>query len=114
MSVATAPPVAVRATLVAPLRHRRFLLLMTGMTVSLLGDGIFLVAMAWQVYLISNAATALGLVGIAISGPQVLFLLLGGAVSDRMDRRRIMLVSDLVRGTVLVTTGMLTVTGRLH
>ncbi len=114
MSVATAPPVAVRATLVAPLRHRRFLLLMTGMTVSLLGDGIFLVAMAWQVYLISNAATALGLVGIAISGPQVAFLLLGGAVSDRMDRRKVMLTSDLVRGAAMLATGALTVTGQLH
>ncbi len=87
---------------------------MTGMSVSLLGDGVFLVALTWQVYLMSNAPGALSFVGIAISGPQVLFLLLGGAVSDRMDRRRIMLASDLVRGMVLVTTGVLTVGGRLH
>src|SRR3989449_4262626 len=109
-----APPSAQRIRLAGPLRHQPFLLLMTGMTVSLLGDGVFLVALTWQVYLMSNSPGALSVVGIAISGPQVLFLLLGGAVSDRMDRRRIMLTSDLVRGTVLVTTGMLAVGGRLH
>ncbi|HEY2667351.1 MAG TPA: MFS transporter, partial [Actinomycetota bacterium] len=79
-----APPVAQRVKLLAPLRHRRFLLLMTGVSVSLLGDGVFLVALTWQVYLMSNAPGALSFVGIAISGPQVLFLLVGGAVSDRM------------------------------
>jgi hypothetical protein len=36
--------------LLAPLRERDFALLWTGMTVSLLGDGIFIVAEAWQVY----------------------------------------------------------------
>jgi len=118
LSVTTLPPVVPpagqRVKLAGPLRHQRFLLLMTGMCVSLLGDGVFLVALTWQVYLMSNAPGALSFVGIAISGPQVLFLLLGGAVSDRMDRRRIMLASDLVRGMVLVTTGVLTVGGRLH
>src|SRR2546423_5081461 len=114
LSVTTLPPVVQRSGLSAPLRNPRFLLLMAGMTVSLLGDGVFLIALTWQVYLLSNAPPALSFVGIAISGPQVLFLLLGGAVSDRLDRRRVMLASDLVRGMVLVTTGVLTVGGRLH
>ena len=37
------------------------------MTVSLLGDGIFIVALAWQVYELSDAATALSLVGLAMT-----------------------------------------------
>src|SRR5205814_9023040 len=74
-----APPAGQRVKLRGPLRHQRFLLLMTGMCVSLLGDGVFLVALTWQVYLMSNAPGALSFVGIAISGPQVLFLLLAGA-----------------------------------
>src|SRR6202048_1484827 len=86
LTVATLPPAVRRIRLSAPLRHPRFLLLMTGMTVSVLGDGVFLIALTWQVYLLSNTPSALSFVGIAISGPQVLFLLLGGAVSDRMDR----------------------------
>jgi len=39
-----------RIRLLAPLRHRDFRLLWAGATVSMVGDGIYLVAMAWQVY----------------------------------------------------------------
>ena len=45
--------------------------LWAGMTVSLVGDGIFLVAIAWQVYELSNAPTALSLVGIAMTIPTI-------------------------------------------
>jgi MFS family permease len=87
-----------RVRLLAPLRHRDFRLLWSGMCVSLLGDGIFLVAMAWQVYALSNAPTALAVVGITMTIPTIAFLLLGGVISDRLDRRRIMLAADVVRG----------------
>lgn len=50
--------------LLAPLRERDFALLWTGMTVSLLGDGIFIVAEAWQVYDIHNDPVALSLSGL--------------------------------------------------
>ena len=72
-----------RVRMLTPLRHRDFRLLWSGMCVSLMGDGIFLVAMAWQVYALSNAPTALALVGIAMTVPTIAFLLLGGVVSDR-------------------------------
>ena len=58
-----------RVRMLTPLRHRDFRLLWSGMCVSLMGDGIFLVAMAWQVYALSNAPTALALVGIAMTTP---------------------------------------------
>ena len=48
-----------------PLRRRDFRVLWTGMTISLIGDGAFLVAMTWQVYAISNAPAALAMAGIA-------------------------------------------------
>ena len=76
-----------------PLAIRDFALLWTGMTVSLLGDGIYFVTIAWQVYELSNAPTALAVVGIAWTLPLFLFLLVGGVVSDRFDRRRIMILS---------------------
>ena len=67
------------------------------MSVSLLGDGLFLVALAWQVYALSNTPTALAMVGIAMTVPTVACLLIGGAVSDRYDRRLVMLAADAVR-----------------
>src|SRR5258705_4251368 len=66
--------------LLRPLRERDFALLWTGMTVSLLGDGIFIVAEAWQVYDIDNDPVALSLVGLAWSGGMTPFLLTGGIV----------------------------------
>jgi MFS family permease len=100
--------------LLAPLRHRDFRLLWSGMCVSLLGDGVFLVAMAWQVYALSNAPTALALVGIAMTVPTIVFLLLGGVASDRVDRRRVMLAADLVRGLAIGLLALLSLTGALE
>ena len=77
-----------RAGSLAPLRHRDFRVLWAGMAVSLLGDGIFLVAMAWEAYALWNAPAALSVVGIAMTVPTVAFLFVGGVVSDRVDRRR--------------------------
>ena len=82
--------------LTAPLRRRDFRLLWTGMAVSLLGDGIFLVAVAWEAYSISDRPAALAYVGLATSLPQVALLLLGGAVSDRISRRTVLFWADAV------------------
>jgi MFS family permease len=100
-----------RVRLLAPLRHRDFRLLWSGMCVSLLGDGIFLVAMAWQVYALSNAPTALAIVGITMTVPTIAFLLLGGVVSDRFDRRRVMVAADVLRGLAVGLMALLSLTG---
>ena len=100
-----------RVKLIAPLRHRDFRLLWSGMCVSLIGDGIFMVAMAWQVYALSNAPTALSLVGIAMTVPTITLLLLGGVLSDRLDRRRVMLFADVTRGLAVGTLALLSLTG---
>jgi MFS family permease len=102
-----------RVRLLAPLRHRDFRLLWGGMCVSLVGDGVFLVAIAWQAYELSNAPTALSLVGIAMTVPTIAFLLLGGVVSDRIDRRKVMLAADVGRGVVVALIAALSMTGAL-
>jgi MFS family permease len=102
-----------RVRLFAPLSHRDYRLLAGGMSVSLLGDGLFLVALAWQVYTMSDAPTALATVGIAMTIPTVTCLLIGGAVSDRFDRRLVMLAADTVRAVALALLAALSVTGAL-
>ncbi len=84
------------------------------MTVSLLGDGIYLVAIAWQTYELSNAPTALSIVGVAWTLPIVLFVLIGGVLSDRFDRRRIMILSDAIRALAIGTIGVLSLSGSLE
>ena len=88
-----------------------FRLLWSGMCISLLGDGVFIVAIAWQVYALSNAPTALALVGIAMTVPTIAFLLLGGVLSDRFDRRRLMLGADVARGLAIGAIAVLSLTG---
>lgn len=83
--------------LTAPLRRRDFRLLWTGMAVSLLGDGVFIVAVAWQAYAIADRPSTLAYVGLAASLPQVAMLLVGGAVSDRIPRRTVLFWADVAR-----------------
>ena len=102
-----------RVNLLAPLRNRDFRLLWTGMTISLIGDGIFLVAMAWQAYELWNAPAALSLLGIGMTIPTIAFLLPAGVLSDRVDRRSLMLCADLARALVLAALAVLALTGLL-
>ena len=97
-----------------PLRNRDFGFLWSGMTVSLLGDGIYLVAIAWLVLRISNSPSALGAVGVAWSLPQIVSLLWGGVASDRFDRRMVMIVADITRGVPIGLIGLLSIGGVLE
>jgi hypothetical protein len=84
------------------------------MAVSLLGDGIFLVAMAWESYVLWDAPAALSVVGIGMTVPTVAFLLVGGVVSDRVDRRRVMIGADLVRALSVGAIACLVLAGALQ
>jgi DHA3 family tetracycline resistance protein-like MFS transporter len=101
-------------SILRPLRERDFALLWTGMTVSLLGDGIYFVAIAFQVYNLSNAPTALSLVGLSWSIGMLAFVLTGGLTSDRFERRLVMIAADAMRAVVLAVIGVLSVTGSLE
>jgi len=89
------------------LRHRDFRLLWTGQAISLTGDGIYLVAIAWLVYDISNKPSALAIVGFAWTLPQVAGLLLAGVLSDRFERRRLLVIADLIRCAAIGTIAAL-------
>lgn len=97
-----------------PLAHRDFRLLWTGLAVSLLGDGIYLVAIAWQVLRISNDPGALAVVGLAWTLPTVLLLMVTGVLTDRLPRRRLMLTADFVRLVAIGAMGVLTITGHVR
>ena len=103
-----------RVQLLVPLRHRDFRILWSGLTVSLVGDGIFLVAMAWQAFELWNAPAALALLGIAMTVPTIAFLLPGGVLSDRLDRRTVLLWSDLGRALAIALLAALALAGVLR
>jgi DHA3 family tetracycline resistance protein-like MFS transporter len=103
-----------RRHLLTPLRHRDFRVLWIGMTVSLIGDGIFLVAIAWETYTLWNAPAALAIVGIGMTVPTIAFLLVGGVVSDRYDRRLVMAWADGLRAVAVGALAVLIFTGTLQ
>ena len=98
----------------APLRHRDFRLLWTGQTVSSFGNSVSNVAVPFQ--LLALGATPLQL-GIAVgleTATSVAFLLLGGAVADRLQRRTLILASDVLGGCVVAVMALLSGTGQLR
>ena len=103
-----------RVAILAPLRHRDFRLLWTGLAVSLLGDGVFLVAVAWEAYRIEDRPSALAGVGLAASVPQVVLLLFGGAVSDRLPRKLVLITADAARALAVGSLAMLSSWGHLR
>jgi DHA3 family tetracycline resistance protein-like MFS transporter len=96
-----------RSDLLSPLKHRDFRILWTGMTISLIGDGIFLIAIAWESYSLWNAPVALSIVGIGMTIPTIAFLLVGGVVSDRHDRRVVMAWADGLRAVAVALLAVL-------
>jgi MFS family permease len=85
------------------LRSRDFRLLLLGQLVSLTGSQMQQVAVAWQLYLLSNKSSlALGTLGLARVIPILVFALGGGVVADAFDRRKLMLITQ----TILALTSL--------
>jgi MFS family permease len=93
---------------------RDFALYWTARTTSWLGDGVMMVALPWQVYELTNSTTAMGVVGAVQMVPIFAFTLFGGVASDRIDRRKVILASEVVRGLAAGVAGVLALTGDLE
>lgn len=98
----------------AALRHRDFALLWSGQSVSLVGDGIYTVALALETLRIDNHPFALSLVLAARLLPTVLLLVVGGVIVDRIPRRFAMLASDSSRGVAVAAIAVLVALGTLQ
>jgi MFS family permease len=95
------------------LRERQFRLLFTGQIVSLFGDALTGVALAFAVLDIGSA-TDLGYVFAAKTVPLVGFLLVGGVFADRLPRRAVMLAADVVRFGAQGAVALLVLTHTAH
>lgn len=96
-----------------PLRHRDFRLVASGSLVSLLGDGVFRVAIGLQVYAVEEDPRALGAVALVWTLAQVVLLPVGGWASDHLDRRTVLVAADVWRAAAIGALGVLSVTDRL-
>ncbi len=83
---------------------REFRLLAVGQLVSGFGTQAALVALPFQIYVISHSAALVGLLGLFELGPMIVVSLVGGAVLDRRDRRPVLAAAQL--GVIAVTGGL--------
>ena len=107
-------PAARRFRILSPLVERDFRLLWAGQTVSLIGDGITTIALAWQTFELTRSPVSLSVVLLARSVPMLVLLLVGGAVSDRLPRRAVMLASDVIRAAAVGAIALLSAGGVLE
>lgn len=85
--------------------YRRMLV---GLFVSIVGTQMQRVAIAWQLYQLTGSSVALGFLGLARVAPVFVLALGGGVLADAFDRRKVMLVTQSVLGSVSVALAVLT------
>jgi MFS family permease len=78
------------------LRNRYYALLFWGQLISSAGTQMQVVVVAWQVYLLTHSPLALGVLGLVQAIPRLIFSLIGGVFADVFDRRKLLLVIELV------------------
>ena len=76
------------------LRHRNFRLLLIGALLSNAGDFMQNVAQSWLVWQLTRSALLLGIVGFFDSIPRLFLGAIGGAIADRVDRRKLLIVTQ--------------------
>ena len=109
----TATPLKWAKTLRA-LRHRNFQLFFSGQLISLTGTWMQSVAQAWLVYSMTKSALLLGSVGFASQIPVFLFAPFGGITADRVNRQRLVIVTQTCSMILAGILAWLTLSGRVH
>jgi MFS family permease len=99
---------------VAALRHRDFRLIWLGQLISLAGTQMQQVAINWHIYILTKSPVALGLIGLMRVVPIIVFSLIGGAIADARDRRRVLVVTQIAMMFFAATLGLLTITGLIN
>lgn len=99
--------------LFAGLRYRNYRLYWLGQLSSVLALNMEMAAQAWLVFLLTDSPLMLGVAGIVYAVPRVSLVLVGGAVADRADKRRIMVCTQSVLALAYLVLGLLILTDRI-
>jgi MFS family permease len=93
------------------LRHRDFRLFCGGALLSATGTQFTTVAMAWQIYQITNSPLQVGLLGLGRAVPQITIAIFGGLLADNVDRRRLMMAVQGVQFFISFALALMTIAG---
>jgi len=100
-------------TPVAALRHRDFSIYWAGSVLSQVGSQFTTVAMAWQIYELTNSPLELGLLGLARGAPMLGLLLFGGLLADAVNRRHLMMATQIGQMCVSAGLAVMTLAGKV-
>jgi MFS family permease len=95
------------------LRHRNFALFLSGQISALIGYWIQQIALAWLVYRLTGSATLLGVLALASNLPVLLLAPLAGLWSDRFNRHRMMIATQVVEMLQAITLAALAFSGAI-
>ena len=107
MAAATQPTPPAPAVYPHPLRERNFRMWWAGWTISLLGDQFYLVALPWVVLQLTGSAVAVGTILMAVAIPRAVLMLIGGAMTDRISPRKILMSAASARAIFVAIIGVL-------
>ncbi len=91
------------------LRNRDYALLFWGQLISAAGTQMQIVAVSWQVYLLTHSAIALGLIGLVQAIPRLIFSLVGGVFADVFDRRKMLIVIEILLAATSAALALCTI-----
>ncbi len=91
------------------LNYRDYRLLWSGQLVSTVGTQMRVVAVAWQVYLLSGSPLQLGALGLFQAIPTIFFSLVGGVIADAVDRRKLLLITQITLTLCSLALALLTI-----
>jgi len=95
------------------LKHRGFFLLWLGQLISIAGTQMQIWALFWHIRTLTHQPIALGGIGLARILPVIFFSLIGGAVADSYNRRRVLFITQTSAALVALTLGLLTEFGHI-
>ncbi|HEX8939833.1 MAG TPA: MFS transporter [Candidatus Limnocylindrales bacterium] len=102
---------AVRPGPFAVLRRRNFALMWVGQLVSTIGSSLTAIAASILVYRLTGSALSVGLMLMATAAPSLVVGLVAGVFVDRVDRKRILMTADLLRGVLVFLIPLLVPSG---
>ena len=112
--ISSQPPTARRGRMFRALSHRNFRLFWIGAFLSNVGTWMQAVAQGWLVLQLTNSAFWLGLDAFMATAPGFVFTLVGGVFADLIDRRRLLLYTQVVAGIAALALAALVATGAIN
>lgn len=107
------PGVPARGRAFRPLRNRDFRLLWSGLVVSQTGNWMQFIALGYLIDQLTQAPIYLGLLGVSQAIPRLLFAFVGGVAADRLDRRRVLVVTNAIMMGSAIVLWLLAYTERI-